>query len=164
MPSALAPVLQAVLESSPGKTAGAYGVRERLQHLLSRTKTIFFGPYSPGSSVNRTQTYLIMSHDNNEAVLRLQNDQPYLQFLGVGKPERVNDVLVKATGAIGGTLIPSPFYAGMRSVSLPRHLLIYVSFQPEVRNHGAPARWRYHEFRWHGYRWWNKPSGPSLHR
>ena len=121
IPSSLAPVLQTLLESLPGKKHGVYGVKERLRHLQSRTEALLFGPYSPGSSVNRTQTYLIMSHDSNEAILKLQNDHPYLQFLGVGRTERVkelNDTLVKASEAIGGTLIPSPFYAGMNPISL----------------------------------------------
>jgi hypothetical protein len=61
------------------------------------------------------QTYLIMSHDSNEAIITLENDKPYLQFLGVGRTDHVkklNEVLAKATKAIGGTLINSPFYSG----------------------------------------------------
>ena len=73
------------------------------------------GPYAQGGSVNRTQTYLIMSHDSNEGIVTLENDKPYLQFLGVGRTEHVkqlNAMLAKITNGIGGALINSPFYTG----------------------------------------------------
>lgn len=115
VPEALAPILQAMLEAMPGKVyPKEYSTKERLRHFLSRTETRFKGPYSPGGSINRTQIYLIMSHDNNEATLTLENGKPYLRFLGVGRSEHVkelNELLANATSKIGGTLINSPFYA-----------------------------------------------------
>ncbi|KAJ7757153.1 hypothetical protein B0H16DRAFT_1538314 [Mycena metata] len=115
IPQALAPIIQAMLEVLPGKqNPDPFTATERLRHLLSRTKSRFLGPYSKGGSVNRMQTYLIMSHDSNEAIISLENDKPYLQFLGVGRTEHVktlNKVLANATKAIGGTVINSPFFA-----------------------------------------------------
>ncbi|KIK66211.1 hypothetical protein GYMLUDRAFT_38025 [Collybiopsis luxurians FD-317 M1] len=117
VPAALAEVLQTMLEVLPGKQhPEQYGVTERLRHLVSDTKTRFLGPYATGSSLNRTQTYLIMSHDSNEGILtlNLKDDKPHLEFLGVGRTEHVkvlNKVLAKATSAVGGTFINSPFYA-----------------------------------------------------
>ncbi|KAF2083168.1 FAD/NAD(P)-binding domain-containing protein [Saccharata proteae CBS 121410] len=115
IPQALASILQAMLEVLPGKQyPSPYGPMEQLRHLMSRTETRFLGPYAKGSSINRTQTYLIMSHDSNEAILTLENDKPYLQFLGVGRTEHIktlNEVLRKTTSAVGGTLINSPFFA-----------------------------------------------------
>ncbi|KAJ7177844.1 hypothetical protein C8R46DRAFT_1212580 [Mycena filopes] len=115
IPQALAPVIQAMLEVLPGKEhPDPFTAAERLRHLLSRTKSRFLGPYAKGGSVNRMQTYLIMSHDSNEAIITLENDKPYLQFLGVGRTEHVkklNEVLANATKAIGGTVINSPFFA-----------------------------------------------------
>jgi len=115
IPEALAPVFGAMLEALPGKQAPEQlSATDRLRHLFSRTQTKIQGPYATGSSVNRTQTYLIMSHDSNEAILSLQNDKTYLQFLGVGRTEHVkklNEVLAEATKAIGGTLVNSPFFA-----------------------------------------------------
>ncbi|KAB2576368.1 Cholesterol oxidase [Lasiodiplodia theobromae] len=119
IPSALAPVLQAMLEACPGRIYPThYAYVEQLRHLLSRTKNRLVGPYATGSSVNRTQTYLIMSHDSNEAILSLVDDKPYLQFFGVGRTNHVkklNNVLAKATDAIRGTMINSPFYAAFDS-------------------------------------------------
>lgn len=65
--------------------------------------------------MNRTQTYLIMSHDSSEAILSLVDDKPYLQFLGVGRTthvKKLNQILAAATNAIRGTMINSPFYSG----------------------------------------------------
>ncbi|KAJ7669030.1 hypothetical protein B0H17DRAFT_1247859 [Mycena rosella] len=73
-----------------------------------------FGPYARGGSLNCTQTYLIMSHDNNEGTITLDNDKPYLRFSGVGRAdhlEKLDLILGNATKAIGGTLINPPFYA-----------------------------------------------------
>ncbi|KAL0568713.1 hypothetical protein V5O48_013266, partial [Marasmius crinis-equi] len=117
VPAALAEIFQTMLEVLPGKQyPEQYGIKERLRHVLSSTKTRFLGPYATGSSVNRTQTYLIMSHDSNEGILtlNLKDDKPHLEFLGVGRTDHVkvlNEVLAKATSAVGGTFINSPFYA-----------------------------------------------------
>lgn len=114
-PAALAPLLQAMLEAMPGAhRPQPYGAGQRLRQLLARTETRFLGPYAAGASVARTQIYLIMSHDNNEATLTLEDDRCYLRFLGVGRSEhvkRLNEVLRQATNAVGGTLVNSPFYA-----------------------------------------------------
>jgi len=115
VPAAFAEGLQTLLEVLPGKQyPEQYGIQERIRHVFSSMKTRFLGPYAEGSSVDRTQTYLIMSHDSNEGILTLKNDKPHLEFLGVGRTEHVkvlNEVLAKATSAVGGTFINSPFYA-----------------------------------------------------
>ena len=118
IPEALAHFLQAMLQLTPGKvypeikkSAGRYS---RLRKFLAKAEAKFLGPYSPGSSINRTQVYLIMSHDSNEATLTLEGDKAYLRFLGVGRTKHVrelNRVMAAATHAIGGVLINSPFYA-----------------------------------------------------
>ena len=123
IPESLSSVLQAMLESLPNKIyPEKYGIHERIRHLTSRSKSRIFGPYVQGGSIERTQTYLIMSHDDNQAILTLKDGKPYLQFLGVGRTDhvtRLNKVLEDATNKIGGTFINSPFYAafGQKEVS-----------------------------------------------
>lgn len=101
----------------PGKIyPQRYGPVEQLRHLLSRQEVKFLGPYIPGGSIERTQVYLIMSHDSNQAILTLKDDKPVLQFLGVGRSEHVtflNQKLAEATSAVGGTYINSPFFAAL---------------------------------------------------
>ncbi|KAL1612873.1 hypothetical protein SLS60_001103 [Paraconiothyrium brasiliense] len=114
IPSALAPVIQNLLETIPGKGIPKLGWYEVLRHVFARLKSRAFGPYAVGGSVDRTQTYLVMSHDSNEAILTMTGDKPYLQFTGVGRTQRVEhmrEVLKTASNAIGGALIDAPFYA-----------------------------------------------------
>ena len=126
IPESLAHVLQVMLEAMPGKiTPQAFGIQERVRHLLSRQKSRLLGPYVQGGSVERTQVYLIMSHDDNEAILTLKEGRPHLQFLGVGRSEnvtRLNRILADATNKIGGTFINNPFYAafGQKEVCFHR--------------------------------------------
>jgi len=65
VPEALAPFFEAMLELMPGKLApGGLTVFQKVQHLLARQGSKLFGPYFPKGSVERTQVYLIMSHDS----------------------------------------------------------------------------------------------------
>lgn len=82
--------------------------------------------------MQKTQIFLIMSHDGqwsshdvnahkvltsfilgSQATLRLENDKPILEFLGVGHSDRVkrlHALLAKATEAVGGTIVDNPFH------------------------------------------------------
>jgi hypothetical protein len=118
VPRALVPALQTLLESMPGKIFPAqWGSVEKVRHFLSRQKSRVFGPYSSGGSMQRTQVYLIMSHDSNQATLTLnESGKPIMRFLGVGRSQHVtylNNVLAKATNAVGGTFINNPFFAAL---------------------------------------------------
>ncbi len=49
-------------------------------------------------------------------MLYLKDDKPVLEFMGVGRSDHVNKLnekLVEATKAVGGTLIGQPFFALM---------------------------------------------------
>jgi hypothetical protein len=117
IPAAMAPIVQGLFETIPGKIYPTSGQYKVLRHFFSRMTNRVFGPYAVGGSVNRTQTYLVMSHDSSEAILTLAGDKSYLQFTGVGRTERVKrvrEVLATASGAIGGTLTDAPFYTSNR--------------------------------------------------
>jgi hypothetical protein len=76
------------------------------------------------NSIERTQVYLIMSHDSNQAILTLKDDKPVLEFVGVGKSEHVkylNGILRDATEAVGGTFVQSPFYAALGQQEITVH-------------------------------------------
>ncbi|KAJ7208655.1 hypothetical protein GGX14DRAFT_454051 [Mycena pura] len=142
IPQALGALLQSMLELLPGKQRPRpFPAAARLRHLLSATQTRLLGPYSKGGAVNRTQTYLIMSHDSNEAILSLQNDKPYLQFLGVGRTEHVktlNNVLAKATTALGGTFVNSPFFAAFhQQAEITVHALGGAAMSPDGTGAGG---------------------------
>lgn len=56
-----------MLSLMPGKIAPkGLNPLERLQHLLARQGSKFLGPYYREGSIEKTQVYLIMSHDSKQ--------------------------------------------------------------------------------------------------
>ncbi|KAF2116445.1 hypothetical protein BDV96DRAFT_658731 [Lophiotrema nucula] len=106
IPEALAHVIESLLDRCPNKV---YPVRYKwYRKVTARLKTLIFGPYAIGSSLNRTQSYLVMSHDSNEGIMTLEDDKPKLQFLGVERKEHIRhiqNILARMTHSNGGTLI-----------------------------------------------------------
>ncbi|KAK8038165.1 glucose-methanol-choline oxidoreductase [Apiospora phragmitis] len=105
VPKALSPFLQAMLEL----------LQEAFAQTIARSSI---------GAIERTQTYLVMSHDSNQAVLTLKDDKPVLEFLGVGRSDHVkqlNEILAKATRAAGGTFVHNPFYALMGQQEVTVH-------------------------------------------
>jgi len=125
VPKALAPLLQTMLELMPGKNyPTGLSLYEKVKHRLAQQGSRFLGPYFRKGSIEKTQVYLIMSHDSNQAILTLKNDQPVLEFLGVGRSHHVqylNGILKDATEAVGGTFINSPFYAALGQQEITVH-------------------------------------------
>ncbi|KAI0135722.1 FAD/NAD(P)-binding domain-containing protein [Daldinia grandis] len=115
MPSAFAPFLQAMLEFLPGSIEPTgEGIVGKVKANLARVGSALLGPYFRKGAIERTQVYLIMSHDSNQAYLTLKDDKPVLEFVGVGRSDHVkalNRVLEKATRAVGGTFVQNPWYA-----------------------------------------------------
>ncbi|KAL2131309.1 hypothetical protein VTI74DRAFT_5269 [Chaetomium olivicolor] len=115
IPHALSHLFQAMLDLMPGKKEPRGETpAEKFQAALARYGSRFLGPYYKDGAVEKTQVYLVMSHDSNQAVLTLKDDKPVLEFLGVARSHHVkklNKLLQEATEAVGGTLVQSPFYA-----------------------------------------------------
>ena len=62
-------------------------------------------------AVNNIQTYLVMCHDDCGGVMTLRDDRLHISWPDIGKNEifaKVQDKLIKATEALGGTYIPNP--------------------------------------------------------
>jgi choline dehydrogenase-like flavoprotein len=124
VPKALAPLFQSMLQTMPGKQSPPLTFAARIQHTLASVGSRVFGPYYAKGSIEKTQVYLVMSHDSNQAILSLKKDQPVLEFMGVGRSEHVtylNGLLKKATEAVGGTFINSPFYAVLGKQEITVH-------------------------------------------
>ena len=65
VPQALAPFYEAMLELMPGQIAPTgLNAFQKVKHLLARQGSKLFGPYFPKGSTEKTQVYLIMSHDS----------------------------------------------------------------------------------------------------
>lgn len=110
----------------PGKVfPGNFDPLQRLRHLVSRMASRCWA-YAPCGSLERTQTYLIMSHDSNKAVMTLEKGKPTLRWGGVGRSDHVKyliDILTKLTSAFGGTYINSPFYASLGEQQITIHII-----------------------------------------
>ncbi|KAK3905343.1 cholesterol oxidase, partial [Staphylotrichum tortipilum] len=113
IPHALTPFFQAMLDLMPGKQEPQETLAQKAQAALARYGSRFLGPYLKNGAVEKTQVYLVMSHDSNQAVLTLNDDKPTLEFLGVARSHHVkklSKILQDATESVGGTFVQSPFY------------------------------------------------------
>jgi hypothetical protein len=133
---ALVPFLQLMLEISPGAIEHHSTRRSSLQRLLSRQLSKIFGPYYPGGSIQRTQVYLIMSHDSNQANLVLdEKGKPIVKWLGVGRSKHVeylNGLMASATEGIGGTFINNPFFAFLNKQEVSGLVVNFLSVLTEL--------------------------------
>ncbi|OLN95454.1 Cholesterol oxidase 2 [Colletotrichum chlorophyti] len=125
IPKSLTPFLQTLLELMPGsiETPGE-PFSEKVRSAFARYRSHIFGAYRQGGSMDNTQVYLVMSHDSSQAMLTLKDDKPVLEFLGVGRSDHVrklNDLLAKATQAVGGTFVNNPFHALMGGQQVTVH-------------------------------------------
>ncbi|WP_343695177.1 GMC oxidoreductase [Flavobacterium sp.] len=71
--------------------------------------SIFRGPYF--GSLNNTQVYLVMTHDDGDGSMQLENNRLEINWPDVGKQkifQKVNGKLKEATKALGGTYVPNP--------------------------------------------------------
>ena len=65
IPHALAPLFQAMLDLMPGKKDPQNDTLiDKTQAALARYGSRFLGPYYKKGAVQKTQVYLIMSHDS----------------------------------------------------------------------------------------------------
>ena len=83
-------------------------LRERGRSLISFLR----GPYH--GAIHNTQTYLVMSHDNEGGRVTLAHDRPRIVWPGVGSLpifKKVNDTLAKATRVLGGDFVHNPIWS-----------------------------------------------------
>ena len=115
MPGALAPILPAAMIGA-AKLAGRdleTGLMRRLQERLREWVSVFSGAYH--GAVRRTQTYLVMTHDDAAGEIRLdEHDDVRIRWPGVGDQpvfRRVNERLKEATRPLGGVFVKNPVWS-----------------------------------------------------
>lgn len=82
-------------------------VREKARQLVSYVG----GPYH--GAMQNTQTYLVMTHEESSGRMELVDDRVRVRWPGVGDEpvfERVNQRLIEATRALGGTFVRNPLW------------------------------------------------------
>lgn len=80
------------------------GLKDWLSECKQEVESLFKGPYA--GATNRTQTFLVMSHDDGKGELSLKNNRMDIQWPKVGTQgifTKANDMLYQATKALGGT-------------------------------------------------------------
>lgn len=73
IPQALAPFMQMMLDMMPGSVSSEESLAARTQATLARWGSRLLGPYFKEGAMERTQVYLIMSHDS-ESLVPATND------------------------------------------------------------------------------------------
>jgi cholesterol oxidase len=79
--------------------------KRKWREIVSLVRGPFYG------AINHTQIYLVMTHDDGNGDMVFENDQLQINWKGVGKQEifkKVEDKLLSATRALGGTNVPNP--------------------------------------------------------
>lgn len=87
------------------------GVVDYLRETGREWMSVIGGAYR--GAARHTQTYLVMSHDDGNGRLRLENDHVRISWPGVGAQpvfERVNERLKQATRPLGGTYVSNPLW------------------------------------------------------
>jgi len=121
IPGALGPTLPLAF-ASLAKLIGEdtdSGFTDELREKAREFDSIIRGPYK--GAVNHTQTYLIMSHDNDSGVMSLENDRLEINWPGVGEQDifkRASDFLKECTTALGGTYIKDPIWTKLLNEAL----------------------------------------------
>lgn len=102
------------------------GINTDQENILAQNQleleSVIGGPYY--GAANHTQTFLVMSHDDGEGELLLENDQLRISWPNVGDQSgfaKINEALEAATRPLGGTYIPNPIWS-----SVSEHTLITV--------------------------------------
>jgi cholesterol oxidase len=83
-------------------------VQEQARELESLVRGAYHG------SMQNTQTYLVMSHDDGAGRLYLNDDRLRVDWLGVGQQsifQRANECLEQATRPLGGTYVKNPAWS-----------------------------------------------------
>jgi len=111
IPAGLAPVLPALMAAGAAQFGQDTdkGILDALEERARQRQSLLFGAYE--GAVYRTQTYLVMAHDDGKGRIGLQDGRLEVTWPGVAD-QPIFDVirknLTKATKATGGTFVRNP--------------------------------------------------------
>ena len=112
LPGAMAPYLGGVFAAAApiaAATGSAPALKDVARQLVHGAESIVAGGHI--GAVQRTQTFLIMSHDGSDGHLRLEDDRLRVDWPGVGSREtftRGSDQLRAASKALDGIYVKNP--------------------------------------------------------
>ncbi|KAH7074448.1 hypothetical protein BKA63DRAFT_513049 [Paraphoma chrysanthemicola] len=109
IPEALGPVAQALLESRGDDVTTT--THQRLRGMVAKATSWILGPLSKSGSVRRTSVFLVMSHDDDQGTIELENDKISVRWTGPSNKQRhakIDTVLRALTEGLGGVLVKAP--------------------------------------------------------
>ncbi len=95
------------------------GLRDEVAEKLRQGESLLQGPHH--GAVHNTQTFLVMTHDEGEGELRLEDDRLRVHWPGVGDEEifkKVDERLDEASTALGATYVRDPLWTKLLGNSL----------------------------------------------
>lgn len=114
------PVIQIMLTLQTMKSQALcclWNPRQEAKKTLASLKSLLFGPYAYNGALQRTSTYLVMSHDSNEITLILKDDRLYLRGPGEGRSEHfkwIKNLFNESFARTGSRMGFSYFYGNNR--------------------------------------------------
>ncbi|KAK2608900.1 hypothetical protein QQS21_002613 [Conoideocrella luteorostrata] len=126
VPHALSRLLQPVLDHQTSSQDSKQPLHRHVTKAASRWQSRLLGPYVPSGAMERTQVFLVMSHDSSQGVVELENGQLTLEFQAGGGSQRVKTVrsmLTTAIEGIGGTPVYDPCHKSISNYEITVHPL-----------------------------------------
>jgi cholesterol oxidase len=96
------------------------GLVDRVREIKRVIESLIRGSYY--GAVKHSQVFLVMAHDDSGGQLTLEDDRIRITWPGIGDQPfvmKVNEYLLKATRAIGGTFVENPLWS-----KLPSHNMV----------------------------------------
>jgi cholesterol oxidase len=96
------------------------GLVDKAREVKRVLESLIRGPYH--GAVKHSQVFLVMAHDDSGGKLVLEDDRIRINWPGIGDQpfvKKVNEYLLKATRAIGGTFVENPLWR-----RLPSHNMV----------------------------------------
>jgi len=110
LPGAMAPLLASAFATAAAAAGGPKtSVTDFLGRELRQVESLIGGARI--GAVDRSQTFLIMSHDGSDGRMQLENDRLRISWPGVGDKAAIvhdNEQLKRASDALGGVYIKNP--------------------------------------------------------
>lgn len=118
-PGAIAPLLRGGLSAAAAILGRDTDTGDWLEEEGRALKSWVSGAYS--GAVNNTQIYLIMTHDDGDGKMSMDDNRLQINWKDVGKEPifaKADDNLLKATAALGGTYVKNPTWTPALDMTL----------------------------------------------
>ncbi|KAJ5779576.1 CAZyme family AA3 [Penicillium paradoxum] len=128
IPETFNPVIQVMLTLQTMKSQALsfmWNPRQEVSKTLASLKSLLLGPYASNGALQRTSTYLVMSHDSNEITLTLKNDSLCLRGPAEGQSQHFRGIkqMFKRLFARTGARMGFSYFYGRYQEEITVHLL-----------------------------------------